>query len=663
MRIHAAFRELAFPFGNGALRDVASAESLVAARFEPVLRAGKGCATIDLLFRRGSAHAGIPLIILDVAMLEARERDPLVWPRFAAGAGIDDYAIAQRVETWIHELFERRAMNRESWKIFGEDADAQAFDAARASGLLGAAPLEDVARRAAPYVFACRHARGRDAVIAARDAALGAKVLGVVARRVQIESSDDAAIAWYAPSLGVAERDVVIVDRDHRDRASGAAAIIDLDGTAGMPIGAAPFVPLDVLFDFTGSVRRTSSSFTVTVTSPATPSEPAVPFEEPVGGSAGKILFVLRRGAFRFGGADVDHAEAIAQAMRDEGFTVAVADDPHDIAAFNPDLIHAFGVADAAMTAACRRTATAMKIPFVLHPLFDSAGLGGYWGATVTPYCYRFMQDETTIGTMLQLLRARRLAVNEVRAEVPFHPTNSRWEQDVRSAVSGADVVYVSGPLELDAVRALGIEGEIVIVAPPIPTIEAAAPVDALVGREPYVLVHAPVESTQNQLQAVRAAQIAGLRLVLCGPIADPDYASLVRAFSDDRALLVGECDRRTTEGLYRGAAVFLDAAWVGCGLERTVRAVSRGAALAVSDRLPGADLELGEFMQAVDPADVESIARGLGDAWYRRSENPAQFEARRRQFVERWGVREVTRRIVGGYAQALARRKVPALR
>jgi len=177
------------------------------------------------------------------------------------------------------------------------------------------------------------------------------------------------------------------------------------------------------------------------------------------------------------------------------------------------------------------------------------------------------------------------------------------------------------------------------------------------------VLVHAPVESTQNQLQAVRAAQIAGLRLVLCGPIADPDYASLVRAFSDDRALLVGECDRRTIEGLYRGAAVFLDAAWVGCGLERTVRAVSRGAALAVSDRLPGADLELGEFMQAVDPADVESIARGLGDAWYRRSENPAQFEARRRQFVERWGVREVTRRIVGGYAQALARRKVPALR
>ena len=664
MRIHAAFRELAFPFGNGTLRDVASADALVAVRFEPVIRAGKGCATLDLLFRRGDAKVGIPLVVLDVAMLEARERDPLVWPRFAAGAVTDDFAIAQRVEAWVRELFERRAMNRETWKIFGDDSDAQAFAAARDGGFLGAAPLEEVVRRAAPYVFARRHARGRDVVIAARDAALGARLLGGLARRVQIESSDDAATAWYAPSVAVAERDVVIVDREHRDFARDAAVVIDLDGSAGLSIEAAPVVPVDLLFDFTGSVRQSSSPpFTVTLAAPKAPPEPLVPFEEPVGGSAGKILFALRRGAFRFGGADVDHANAIAQAMREEGFTVEVTDDPHQIATFGPDLIHAFGVADAAMAEVCRRTAAAMKVPFVIHPLFDGAAWGGYWGATVTPYCYRFMQDETTVGSMLQLLPAGRLAVNDIRAETPFHPTNSRWEQDVRSTVSGADVIYVTGNAEFDAVRQLGIEGDVVMVAPPVPPAGTAVAVDALVGREQYVLVHAPIESTQNQLQAVRAAQIADLPLVLAGPIADPDYAAIVRAFADDRTMLLGDCDAATIEGLYRGAAVFLDAAWVGCGLERAVRAVSRGAALAISNRLPGPDLELGEFMQAVNPADVDAMARGLGDARYRRAENAAEFETTRRQFVERWGVREVTRRVVAGYAKALERRKAPVLR
>jgi hypothetical protein len=234
----------------------------------------------------------------------------------------------------------------------------------------------------------------------------------------------------------------------------------------------------------------------------------------------------------------------------------------------------------------------------------------------------------------------------------------------VRAAIGGADVVFVGGPSEMDAIRAFCKDAAIVTVPPPVtPDVRGARGTGALVGSEPYALMHAPLESTQNQVQAVRAAQIADVNLVIAGPVADADYAALVRAFAGDRALIVGDPDEATMEGLYRGAEVFLDAAWVGCGLARAATALSRGAALAISNRLHAKDLDLADFLCEVDPGDVESIARGLGDVWYRRREERAEFEAVRQDFAVRAGVREVTRAVVVGYAKALERRNLLAVR
>jgi hypothetical protein len=661
MRYHRAFRELAFPVGGDA-GAIASAETLVAARFEPVLRARKGSATVDLHFRRDRAHVVIPLVILDVAMLEARERDPLVWPEFVRTIGIDDFGIALRVEAWIAKLFGARLTNTEQIKIFGDEADAAAFAAAREAGFLGAAPLEEVARRAAPFVYARREARTKEVVIAARDAALGAALLGGVARKVRIAAVDAHGMSWYAPDAGSAEPEIVIVDRHHRELVKAelerASVVIDLDASpAELYVEPAPIVPLDALFDFTGSVRRGEPAFSVAVHKKRELATPLVAESAPVGGSSGRILFGLRHGARRFGGADLDYAEWLASALRDEGFTVAVVDDPNDVAAFAPDLVHAMGLADASAAVAYLRAASARQVPFAIHPLYDAAGLEGYWGATVTPYAYRFMQDEATIAQLLQLLRERRLALNELTAATPFHPTNPTWYRDVRTAVAGADVVYVAGKCEQEALEQLGAQGEIVRLLPPIPPAGATAPIDALVGSEPFVLLHAPIESTQNQLQAVRAAQLADLPLVIAGPVTDSDYAALVRAFAGDRTILIGEPAPAVLEALYRGADVFLDVAWVGLGLARCARAVSRGAAVTVSTRMPGADFELGDFLCPVDPADVEGIARGIGDAWYRRRDEPEQFAAARFDFATRAAVAEVTRALVAGYAKALERR------
>ncbi len=667
MRYHCAFQELAIPVGGQSLQDAAGAQSLAAARFEPVIRAGKGGGVLDVHLRRGDRRAVIPLVIVDVAMLEARERDPLVWPQFARQIGIDDVAIGRRLEAWLAELLESRRLNAEAWEIFGDASDRDAFENARRAGFLGAAALEDVARRAAPFVFARRHVRARDVVIACRDAGLGAAILAPVARRVRIAGGEGTDIAWYAPPLSEAEAEIAIVDGPHRDSetARSAHVLIDLDGAEGaLRVEPAPFVPLDAMFDFSGGVRRTERAFSVKTTPQRKTRPLLLPPEYPIGGSTGRILFVLRRGASRFGGADVDYAELVAAAMRDEGFTVGIIDDLNQARDLAPDLLHAFGLADAAQAAAARRLAASLDVPFAIHPFYDAPALGGYWGATVTPYCYRFMQDETSIEGFLDLMRQRRLALNTITATAPFHPTNPGWESDVRDALSGADVVYVGGRDEAEAIKALCGNADVVCARAPVwPEDCQPKAIEALVGAEPFVLLHAPIESTQNQLQAVRAAQIADLNLVVAGPIADADYAALVRAFAGDRTLVVGDPDAAALEGLYRATDVFLDVAWVGCGPVRAARAFSRGAALVISSRMHPADLAGGEFVFEADPADAEGIARGLGNAWYRRREEPEGLEAARLDFIREGGVRAVTSTIVAGYATALERRNLLAVR
>lgn len=664
MRHHRAFAELAIVLGDFGER--LTPAQLVAARLEPVIRAGAGAAIVDLHFRDEERRTVIPFLIVDVPMLEARERDPLVWPRCATEiAGLEGDAIGDCIEVWLRDLGTDGALCREHWRIFGDAQDEAHFQRARDAGFLGAAPLEIVARKAAAYVFARRHARARDVLIAARDAELGAVLLAPVARRVEIATPEEAALRWYSPKPEPGERDVVIVDAGSAQRAEFAAArtVIDLDGGPGVRIEPAPVVPIDSLFDFTGEVLRGERSFSVKTRSERALRKPFVPEHPAVGGSAGRIVFGLRGRAFRQGGADVDLARTLAEAMRDEGFAVELVDDVQSASALRPDLIHAFGLADGVAASGYARVAKSLDVPFALHALYDAPALGGYWGAAVTPYCFRFMQDEETVASLSALMRDRRLAINQIVAGTPFHPTQPAWKDAVRSAVALADAVFVSGPREAEAIRDLCPDALVVSVPPPIAGAPQAAPVEALVGSEAYALLHAPVESTQNQLQAVRAAELANVPLVLAGPIADGDYAALVRAFAGDRVVMLGEPDAATLEGLYRQADLFVDVAWVGCGLARAARAVSRGCALVLSDRMPGADLGLEDFHRGVDPGDVQAIARGLGDTWTIRQHEAARFEELRPRAVGGWGVRDVTTAVVGAYAAALGRRNQPVAR
>ncbi len=666
MRYHRAFDDLAIVL-NVEAGDVLSAENLVAVRLEPVVRSVNGSAALDLHFRRESRWSVVPLVIVDVPMLEARERDPLVWPQRIVeyGKNIDADSIGDRIEAWLRELLAEGAMNREQFRIFGNSEDEARFIAARAAGFLGAAPYEVVGRKAAPYVFARRHARSRDVVIAARDAELGAVLLKPVVRKLEILVNDAVAAVWYGVESEQSERDVAIVDASNRSRAEvkSAQTVVDLDAGEGVRIEPAPIVPIDSLFDFTGVVRRGERPFSVLIRKERQLRQPTIPDRAAVGGSSGRIVFGLRGRALQQGGADVDLAQMIAVAMRDEGFSVDVVDEPQKAIALRPDLIHAFGLADGSAALAYARAARSLEVPFALHALYDAPALGGYWGATVTPYCFRFAQDETTVASLSVLMRDRRLAVNQIIADAVFHPTQPTWKDDIASAMSIADVVFVTGPKEEEALRQVSADANFISMPLPVAHGSEPAPIGALVGSQPYALLHAPIESTQNQLQAVRAVEMADIALVIAGPVTDADYASLVRSFAGDRVIMLDEPDPMTLEGLYRGADVFLDVAWVGCGLARAARALSRGAAPVVSARMPLQDLNLGEFGASVEPGDVQSIARGLGDTWTIRQHEASRFEEIRTSVLSGSGVRDVTTSIVVAYAQSIEKRTMPVLR
>ena len=70
---------------------------------------------------------------------------------------------------------------------------------------------------------------------------------------------------------------------------------------------------------------------------------------------------------------------------------------------------------------------------------------------------------------------------------------------------------------------------------------------------------------------------------------------------------------RHSRPGLYRSAAVVASAAWTSSGHGRLTTAAALGAAI-VRSQFEWLDLP-DDAAWAVDPADVRSIARGLGNA------------------------------------------------
>ena len=200
---------------------------------------------------------------------------------------------------------------------------------------------------------------------------------------------------------------------------------------------------------------------------------------------------------------------------------------------------------------------------------------------------------------------------------------------------------------EADAIRRrTGRRGAIVVVPPLAP---AAAPgaVGRLAGADRFVLLHAPIGPAGNALLVARCAALAGMPLVVAGPVVDASYLERVREFGGPGlVVLAGEPAPGIAAGLRAAAGVVVDAGWVGDGGSRLAAAALAGTRLALADRrrFDGPARAARRF----DPADAAALTRALGEAWDDALRAPAR---RAPETVAALAPGAVVRAIVRGYA------------
>ena len=275
--------------------------------------------------------------------------------------------------------------------------------------------------------------------------------------------------------------------------------------------------------------------------------------------------------------------------------------------------MHLFGARPGAFALRVSEWTTERRIPLAVHAFYERPTLGGYWGGLVVPYCFGYSADDRNVRGYLEQLARRAVEVDGIGAATPYAPEAAGID-DAERVLRIADLVFVNSERERAAVEGLR-AGRPTFIVPPLPTVTAAGGevIGALVGADPFVLVHAPIGPLENQLLLARAVAAVGVPLVLAGPVADPSYAERLREFAGDLRVF-GEPTPAQAAALYRSASVIADAAWTTRGHGRLAAAAALGAAV-VASQSRWIDLPLPERW-IVDPADVTSVARGIGAAW-----------------------------------------------
>ena len=640
MRLHRT-HEIVAPWSTGT--PVLDPARLAAVRVEPVFRQRRPVLALDLCLAGDDGLTVIPLVLVEPATVIERDRDPLILPQGTPGGDDLAAALAEHVLPHLERLVLGGAHVVEHVVRFGE---AAAFDAARAHGCFGAAPLRDALARLAPYRYARRFVHGRTVCIDAPDAVGGWALLrtaGTVA--VASDRREPGALAWYgdAPAADSAA-EVAIVDRP--EAANGAAVVVRTDEAGGGdPVPVVDGLPLDVGIVFDSAEAPVRRWFAVErAPEPAPRPLPELRYA-PAGGSGGQIAIVLGRpGAADRPSADTDEAAALAAALGAEGFDARIMAGLDELA--GADLIHLVGTRDGRWARAVVDAGRRLGVPVAVHAHDDDAANGGWWGAEVTRFCFEYGSDERDVANYLAMLARRAVVVGAARADQPYAPDGAGTDE-AASALRDAAVVCAATEEEADAVRRRSGRRGPVVVVPPLAGAVEPAPVGRLVGPDPFLLVHAPIGPGGNQLLVARCAADAGLPLVVAGPVEDASYLERVREFGGPRLIvLAGEPAPAVAAGLRAAAAVVVDGAWLGHGGSRIAAAALAGARLALADRrrfvAPGVE------PRRFDPADAAAATRSLAEAWDEAVRSPARTSP---ETVAALAPTAVVRAIVRGYA------------
>ncbi len=633
-------------------------------RVEPVLRRRRPAFALDFCLADDAGITVIPLVLAEPAVIIERDREPLIFPHGTPGDAAFARALADRILPHLERLVLRGERVGEHVVAFGE---TERFDAARAAGCFGAAPLRDALTRLAPYRYARRFARGRTVRIDAPDAIGGWAMLratGTVS--VAAARRDAAALAWYgnAPPTHDARDDVAIVAADgdagaaacvlrldpalHWDDAANGAYIVDVVDPLPLDVGIT-FDPAD------GPARRWFAVERAPEPPPRTVPDLAY---RAAGGSAGRIAVIFGRGdALTHPSADTDEARALVAALAAEGFDAILAEALDELD--GADLVHLIGTRDGRRARLVVDAARRRGVPTAVHAHDEDPAQGGWWGAEVTRYCFEYGADEHDVASYLALLAKRAVSVGDARADAPYAPPSAALD-DAASALRDAAVVFAATEEEARAIRRRTGRRGTILVVPPVAATAAPQPLGSqplgpLTGADPFALLHAPIGPLGNALLVARCAATAGIPLVVAGPVADASYLELVREFGGPGLIVLrGEPAPGVAAGLRAAAGVVVDACWVGDGGSRLAAAALAGARLAVADRrafaAPGVE------PRRFDPADAVALTRALGEAWDDALRAPGRPAP---ETVSALAPSTVVRAIVRGYA-GIAATSVP---
>lgn len=597
------------------LKRVVSAETLIVARIEPMMRQANGFGVADLTFARDGETAVVPFVHIEAGMLAEPERGAFVWPQSAAKV-LDDRT-ADAIETLIlPRLLARylgRTLNRETVLAFGDPAP---FERARSYGFLGATPYDRVAEATAPYLYAMRLAVDAHVCVAdAPEGATGAALLTRAAASVHAGFGGDeilaAARAWYGDVFSPmpAACDLAIGAAGASLPDAPARVLLRDDGAGAIPIARA--IPVDVLFSFDPEDSERAGGFSIVAPEPEL-RRSSVVVPAAVGGSGGRLLFAIRNDGVRAPDADTDDAQALARRLRGEGFEVDVvpASDVADPSAY--DLLHAFGLTAAADLGPLLKRAREAGLPVVATARLDDIAREGVWGAKVASGAAQVTVDEE-LDDHLRAIADRRIETTGAKpsGQEPY----DGYTADVTAAIGDCDVVLVSGADEERFVRErFAYAGAVAPVGPAL-FAPAAASIGGLVGSSDFVLAHVPIAARANLLALARAAEEAGLPLVIAGPVAEAGYLALLREAAGIGVALVTTADEERIRTLYRRARVFADVGWEDRGPARAAAAAMSGAALVLAKSHYAARLWWPGLWTA-DRASIPSVASALRAAW-----------------------------------------------
>ena len=316
-----------------------------------------------------------------------------------------------------------------------------------------------------------------------------------------------------------------------------------------------------------------------------------------------RCYVALSDAALAAGDAAYRTALAVGAALGGDGAAVDIAGyDGRPLAPYA--FVHVVGLDDPHAAAELLAAARSHGIRTLLTPLFDDAPDGGYWGARAHARTLALSDDEEVLGLYLGALVAR----ENVFAGTASHATPCEprpgFRAAQRTALAGADVVFVASAAEGKRIRSLGVDR---VFAAYVPAPHDVPPPDP--GVAPYVLAVAPVGPLHASATLARAAARAGLPVRFAGSIIDGAYAARARSYLDQRsAFAPGDPGRR--------ARVVADVSWSGTDLSALASHALHGVPVVGSNRAAVREVFGADGVWEVDPADEVAIAAALRDAW-----------------------------------------------